>query len=80
MIFYVFLGEVTPNFWQISLSQADKGFPAFSYTEFLAATFDRSRHSTEAVPWPWAEPLSARWRIAREQQKRGAFPWGFVWK
>lgn len=29
--------------------QADKGFPAFSYTEFLAATFDRSRHSTEAV-------------------------------
>jgi len=29
--------------------QADKGFPAFSYTEFLAATFDRSRHCTEPV-------------------------------
>ena len=30
-----------------SAVQADKGFPAFSYTEFLAATFDRSRHCTE---------------------------------
>lgn len=29
--------------------QADKAFPAFSYTEFLAATFDRSRHCTEPV-------------------------------
>ncbi|CAE7564919.1 CPK2 [Symbiodinium natans] len=27
----------------------DQEFPAFSYTEFVAATFDRSRHSTEAV-------------------------------
>ena len=31
------------------LMQADKAFPAFSYTEFLAATFDRSRHCTEPV-------------------------------
>lgn len=71
----VFLGQVkSPNFLQISLSQADKGFPAFSYTEFLAATFDRSRHSTEAVPWPWATQRALAHR-AESNKKRVAFPW-----
>ena len=69
----VFLGQVkSPNFFQISLSQADKGFPAFSYTEFLAATFDRSRHSTEAVPWPWATQRALAHR-AESNKKRWLF-------
>lgn len=48
-LFGVFLNGTLEQDFRIhpSAVQADKGFPAFSYTEFLAATFDRSRHCTE---------------------------------
>lgn len=48
-LFGVFLNGTLEQDFRIhpSALQADKGFPAFSYTEFLAATFDRSRHCTE---------------------------------
>ncbi|CAK9002887.1 Calcium-dependent protein kinase 2 (PfCDPK2) [Durusdinium trenchii] len=38
-----------PSLHKQASFQADGQYPAFSYTEFLAATFDRSKHSTEAV-------------------------------
>lgn len=48
-------------------TQADKAYPAFTYTKFLAATFDRARHCTEGV---WAPSL---WLVTCLEVCKAAF-------